>query len=188
METNSMEPSSEPPDNARPLADMDHAGDFSVPSVSTAAEDQIHSHEDTASSHGSSEARKDRRSKRRRKSRRGDAHQQSDRGHHESAQTPHRKRKFTLAPANLLDGILFLWAFRLVLLVLRAESIHDVPFHLKATESARVSGDALEKAWTNEKDRIRLNLAQMSVVGSQGKPVRYYCLLSLMKAYEILTA
>ncbi|KAI8840915.1 hypothetical protein BC829DRAFT_446831 [Chytridium lagenaria] len=66
---------------------------------------------------------------------------------------PKKKKKFSLAPRNWVDRLLFLWGFRLLQRIRRQEDIHDVPLHLKSSETAKFTGDALERTWNEEVKR-----------------------------------
>ncbi|KAJ3189633.1 Multidrug resistance-associated protein 1 [Irineochytrium annulatum] len=104
-----------------------------------------------------------RRKKRRRRPRDGDHsdHHHHHHHHHHDSHHAHdhlppqrRRRKFTLAPRSWLDRLLFFWGIRLVCLLRNAENAHDVPLHLKASEGAKATGDALERSWKEECGRV----------------------------------
>ncbi|RKO89484.1 hypothetical protein BDK51DRAFT_33473, partial [Blyttiomyces helicus] len=61
-----------------------------------------------------------------------------------------KRRKFVLAPGNIFSRIFFWWVFELLAISRKAKDIKDVHLHLKATETARVTGDALETTWREE--------------------------------------
>ncbi|KAJ1549729.1 hypothetical protein HK405_002535, partial [Cladochytrium tenue] len=77
---------------------------------------------------------------RRRRSRRRDDH-------------PHSR--FTLAPKGLLDRLFFGWAARLAVLVTAADDVLDIHLHLKSSESAKVTGDRLERMMADEMARAK---------------------------------
>ncbi|KAJ3038374.1 hypothetical protein HK097_003196, partial [Rhizophlyctis rosea] len=61
-----------------------------------------------------------------------------------------KKNRFTLASSNFVSQLLFLWVCRLVSRVRRAEDIRDVSLHLKSAETAKVTGEGLERTWNQE--------------------------------------
>ena len=72
---------------------------------------------------------------------------------------PRRKSKkrdrFTLAPVNLFDKLFFGWGWRLLHLVNTTSDIMSLHLHLRSTESAKVVGDKLERAWNEELEQMK---------------------------------
>ncbi|KAJ3214108.1 hypothetical protein HDU67_002064 [Dinochytrium kinnereticum] len=98
--------------------------------------------------------RKEERRKRRKKRKKRE-HQNGEGGGEEGHGKQKKKKKFSLAPRNWLDRLLFLWGFRLLNRIRRHEDIHEMPLHLKSSESAKFTGDALERTWNEEVERCR---------------------------------
>ncbi|KAJ3103334.1 hypothetical protein HDU97_010239 [Phlyctochytrium planicorne] len=122
------------------------------------------------------EANDERRRRRRKKRKEGDVDEEGKKkrkkkkkkrnGDEEEGLQKKKKKKFSLAPRNWVDRILFLWGFRLLNRIRRQEDIHDVPLHLKSTESAKSTGDALEKTWNEEVERCKRSSATVQRVGT----------------------
>ena len=61
-----------------------------------------------------------------------------------------KKRKFILASSNVVSQFLFLWIVKLMRLCSEVSDIRKIHFVLRDTETARVTGDALEAIWKEE--------------------------------------
>ncbi|KAJ3077663.1 Multidrug resistance-associated protein 1, partial [Quaeritorhiza haematococci] len=90
----------------------------------------------------------ERRSSRRRRSRSG-----RKKGTSRSKGRRRKRRKFVLAPSNIISSLLFLWVFKLVGLFRRTSNLSKINLSLRSTETAKVTGDVLCRTWDEEKKR-----------------------------------
>ncbi|KAJ3235760.1 hypothetical protein HDU81_000178 [Chytriomyces hyalinus] len=85
---------------------------------------------------------------------------------HDFVPKPAKKRKFPLAPTGgYADTLFFFWGFRLIALVLNAESVLDLHLHLKASESAKIVAEQLETTWKEEVKSMTAKRANLEAAG-----------------------
>ncbi|KAJ3113679.1 Multidrug resistance-associated protein 1 [Phlyctochytrium bullatum] len=105
---------------------------------------------------GESSGKKKKKKKKRSHSHKDGRHRHRHRHHDDHHDEAPKRKKFSLAPRNWVDRLLFFWGFRLLNRVRRHDDIHDVALHLKSSESAKFTGDTLERTWNEEVERCRL--------------------------------
>ncbi|TPX37470.1 hypothetical protein SmJEL517_g00565 [Synchytrium microbalum] len=89
-----------------------------------------------------------------------------------------KKDRILLAPSNVISRLFFLWVFRLIAICRRTDDLRDVPLALRFTETAKVTGDLLGKAWELEEAESK----QATLAGSLFRAFGVkYALLAIWK-------
>ncbi|KND02775.1 uncharacterized protein SPPG_01856 [Spizellomyces punctatus DAOM BR117] len=87
----------------------------------------------------------------------------------------HKRKRVVLAPGNFLSGFFFTWVFRLVQMTRSMEDAGNLSLHLRSSESAKVTGDDLEKTWRAELGR-QTGTASLLRALHRAFGLRYYAL------------
>ncbi|KAI9098245.1 hypothetical protein DFS34DRAFT_620123 [Phlyctochytrium arcticum] len=95
-----------------------------------------------------------------------------------------RKRRFTLAPSNCCSGLLFTWVFRLINMARQTDDITKLSLHLRSSESAKVTGDNLQKTWDRQLNKHSGKPSLLRAL-QEAFGLRYYALAVWKAAWAI---
>ncbi|TPX46318.1 hypothetical protein SeLEV6574_g03291 [Synchytrium endobioticum] len=67
-----------------------------------------------------------------------------------SAKAARLKGRILLSPSNVISQLFFFWVWRIIAICRKADDLREVPLALRFTETAKVTGDLLGRAWSLE--------------------------------------